>query len=143
MLRKIVLIQIVVLMAVFLVAGSGMLFASDDDRQDVIYTCACGDGCNCGSVSTEPGNCNCGKPMAWGHVVRVEGNEALVCTCGEGCKCKQDADDPTKCSCGNKLKRVDLKDSGVYFCNCGGSCACNTLSGKPGPCKCGMKLKKQ
>jgi len=111
------------------------------DRHDVIYTCACGDGCGCNSVSTKPGNCKCGKPMGWGHMVKVEGDEALVCTCAEGCTCKQDAADPTKCGCGKTLKRVSLKDTGVYFCNCGGSCKCNTASDKPEDCKCGMPLK--
>lgn len=27
------------------------------------YTCACGEGCNCGTISQKPGNCACGKPM--------------------------------------------------------------------------------
>ena len=27
------------------------------------YACACGDGCNCGSVSQKPGKCGCGKDM--------------------------------------------------------------------------------
>jgi len=27
------------------------------------YTCGCGDGCNCGSVSQKPGKCGCGKEM--------------------------------------------------------------------------------
>jgi hypothetical protein len=27
------------------------------------YTCACGEGCNCGFISQKPGNCSCGKPM--------------------------------------------------------------------------------
>jgi len=140
-----ILIMAIVLGFLATVAGqalaAGMADKGEADRQDVLYTCACGDGCACNSVSKDPGNCNCGKPMAWGHVVKVEGDEALVCNCAEGCKCKQDADDPTKCGCGKDLKRVSLKDSGLYFCNCGGSCACNTLSDKAGPCKCGMKLK--
>lgn len=27
------------------------------------YTCACGEGCNCGTVSQMPGKCACGKDM--------------------------------------------------------------------------------
>jgi hypothetical protein len=53
-------------------------------------------------VKVEPGNCSCGKPLAWGHVVKVEGDVALVCTCTEGCTCKIDATDPTKCGCGKE-----------------------------------------
>jgi hypothetical protein len=28
------------------------------------YACACGDGCNCGTISQNPGKCACGKEMA-------------------------------------------------------------------------------
>ncbi len=27
------------------------------------YACACGAGCNCGTISQKPGNCACGKEM--------------------------------------------------------------------------------
>lgn len=112
------------------------------DRTDVLYTCDCGPQCNCNSMSTHPGNCACGKPMKWGHVLKIEGNEAILCQCAEGCQCKLDPNDPTKCGCGKPVKRVNLKGTGIYFCNCGGSCFCNTVSDKPGNCKCGMPLKK-
>lgn len=113
-----------------------------EQRNDVLYYCDCGPQCKCDSVSTTPGNCKCDKPMKWGHVLKVEGDEALVCTCAEGCKCSLDPTDPTKCGCGNQMKRINLKGTGIYFCNCGGSCMCNTLSDKAGKCKCGMDLKK-
>jgi hypothetical protein len=115
---------------------------ADEPRQDVLYYCNCGPECNCNSVSTHPGNCKCGKPMKGGHVLKIEGNEAIVCTCGPECHCKLDPKDPTKCGCGNPVKRINLKGTGIYFCNCGGSCMCNTVSDKPGKCKCGMDLKK-
>lgn len=28
-----------------------------------IYTCACGEGCDCGTISQKPGKCACGKEM--------------------------------------------------------------------------------
>ena len=116
---------------------------AEEQRKDVLYTCNCGPDCKCNTVSTKPGNCACGQPMKWGHVVKIEGNEALLCTCKEGCKCSGlDPKDPTKCACGNPVKRVSLKGTGLYFCNCGGSCMCNTVSDSPGKCKCGMELKK-
>ena len=122
---------------------SGAVAQADaqDVRNDVLYTCACGAGCDCNSVSKTPGNCRCGKPLAWGHVVKVEGSEALLCSCGEGCSCKQDAANPTQCACGKPLKRVNLAGTGLFFCNCGGSCTCNTISDAAGNCKCGMPLK--
>ena len=57
---------------------------ADEPRQDVLYYCNCGADCHCNSVSVKPGDCKCGKPMKWGHVLKIEGNEALVCTCDRG-----------------------------------------------------------
>jgi len=134
---------------IFFIAFSVFLLSSimgsakaDEARQDVLYYCNCGPECNCNSVSTKPGDCKCGKPMQWGHVVKIEGDDALVCTCDTGCKCSIDPKDATKCGCGKAVKRINLKGTGMHFCNCGGSCMCNTVSDKPGKCKCGMDLKK-
>ncbi len=115
---------------------------ASETRQDVLYACNCGPTCTCKTVATQPGNCACGQPMKWGHMLKVEGTEAILCTCNEGCKCALDPNDPSKCGCGQPVKRVNLKGTGLYFCNCGGSCFCNTSSATPGPCKCGMPLKK-
>jgi len=112
------------------------------ERHDILYVCNCGPECKCNSVSTQPGNCACGKPMVAYHVVKVEGDEALLCTCGAGCKCAIDPADSSKCGCGKEVKRVSLKGTGIFFCNCGGSCFCNTAADQPGQCKCGMPLKK-
>ena len=109
-------------------------------RHDVVYACGCGPECACGDIATAPGKCSCGEDLVWAHVVKVEGNEALLCTCKEGCECEISADDPTKCACGNALRRVSLEGSGLYYCNCGGSCTCNYVADAPGTCKCGMEL---
>ena len=106
----------------------------------VIYWCACGPECKCNTVSLKPGKCACGKEMAGGHVVFMEGNTALACTCGPTCTCKIDPKDHTKCGCGKPIKRINLEGTGLYFCNCAGSCGCNTVSDKPDACKCGMPL---
>ena len=125
---------------VIAVAVTGLAFAvKEEARHDVLYTCSCASEC-CKTASLTPGKCGCGKPLVWGHVVKVEGNEALVCSCKEGCACKVDEKNPGKGTCGNALKRVSLAGTGIYFCNCGGSCTCNHLSDKPGTCHCGMDL---
>lgn len=117
--------------------------SSSSERHDILYSCNCGPQCNCNTLSTKPGKCACGVPLKWGHVLKIEGNEAILCQCEEGCQCGGlDAKDPTKCLCGTAVKRVNLEGSGLQFCNCGGSCFCNTVSEKAGQCKCGMKLKK-
>lgn len=123
-------------------AGKAMAPAEAGQRQDILYVCDCGADCHCNSVSTTPGNCACGKPMRAYHIVKIEGDEALLCTCGANCRCAIDPADSSKCGCGKPVKRVSLKGTGIYFCNCGGSCTCNTVSAQPGPCKCGMALKK-
>jgi hypothetical protein len=110
-------------------------------RHDVVYVCACGPECTCNTVKTSPGTCTCGKELAWAHVVKIEGDEALLCTCDEGCTCSIDPADPSKCGCGKPIRRISLKGTGLYFCNCGGSCTCNHVSDKPGTCGCGMELK--
>ena len=133
------LVLSVLLLAAFMVSAKAA-----EERHDVLYTCDCGPQCKCNSMSTKPGDCKCGKPMKWGHVIKTEGNDAILCMCAEGCKCSGlDPKDPSKCACGNPVKRVSLKGTGIYFCNCGGSCTCNTVSDTPGTCKCGMDLKKE
>jgi hypothetical protein len=111
------------------------------EPRNVLYTCACGEACQCVKAGTKDGQCACGKPLKWSHVVKVEGSVALVCSCAKGCKCKLDPKDATQCGCGHAVARVELKGTGLYFCNCGSSCACNTVSDMPGQCGCGMALK--
>jgi len=137
--NRILLLVMLSVVMLYAVMGSAK---ADEQRQDVLYYCDCGADCHCNSVSTKPGNCKCDKPMKGGHVLKIEGDEALVCTCAEGCKCSLDPKDPSKCGCGNFVKRINLKGTGIYFCNCGGSCMCNTVSDSPGKCKCNMDLKK-
>ena len=139
--RSLGFVLLVALVTIALSPAGSTLAA--EERQDVLYTCNCGPECKCNTVSIKPGKCACDTPLKWGHVLRIEGNEAILCQCAEGCKCSGlDAQDPSKCVCGTPVKRVSLEKTGIYFCNCGGSCTCNTVSEEPGSCKCGMKLKK-
>lgn len=119
----------------------GAAAATAQQPAATIYWCACGPECKCNSVSKQPGKCTCGKEMAGGHVIWVEGSTAVACTCGPECTCSLDPNDKTKCACGKPVKRIDLKGTGLYYCNCGGACGCNTVSDKPGACAaCGMEL---
>lgn len=139
--KKTSILWIVMAVAVAIGIAGLSLAAKDEVRNDVLYTCGCGPSCACKTASVTPGKCGCGKPLVWGHVVKVEGNDALVCSCKEGCTCKLDEKNPGKCTCGHDLKRLSLVGTGLYFCNCGGSCTCNHISDKPGKCHCGMELK--
>lgn len=133
---------LILLAATLALAAMGEMKKADGERKDQLYWCACGDGCTCGSVATKPGNCTCGKPMAGGHLLKMDGTVATVCQCGPDCKCSLSKDDPTKCGCGSTVKKVELKDTEVFTCNCNGSCECNTVSDKEGDCGCGMPLRK-
>ncbi len=137
MFRLLMVLGIAVFLVACATAGGGK---KAEARRDLIYWCDCGAECKCNSVATHPGKCSCGKEMAGGHVVFMEGNVALVCTCGTDCTCKIDPKDHTKCGCGKPVKRIDLAGTGLYFCNCKGSCGCNTVSDKPGTCACGGPL---
>jgi hypothetical protein len=110
------------------------------ERHDIVYACNCGPECDCGSISTEPGNCSCGSELAAAHVLKVDGHDAKLCMMGPDCSCDIDAEDDTRCTCPGDVKTVSLDGSGLYFCNCGGSCTCNYVSAEPGNCACGMEL---
>lgn len=112
------------------------------ERRDVLYTCNYGPQCKHKTVSTQPGKCGCGFPLKWGHILKTEGNEAILCQCSEGCQCYGIDNRQYYCNCGVPIKRVDLTGTGIYFCNCGSACYCNTVSDAPEKCRCGVLLKK-
>ncbi|MBF0518674.1 MAG: hypothetical protein HQK92_03015 [Nitrospirae bacterium] len=131
------------MMVVLLIAGLTVAEGAKKKSKgpsNVLYVCSCGDECACKKVFTKPGKCACGKKTVAMHILKIEGDEALLCTCGKGCTCKLNPDDPTKCGCGKPVKRVSLK--GLYVCGCTDNCTCNTVSDKPGKCKCGTEMRK-
>ncbi len=136
-----VVFPFVIACALMLVSCSTRGPSAKCGRQDVIYVCGCGSDCKCATVSAKPGKCGCGHDLIPGHVKKVEANEAYLCMCDPGCKCSLDPKDSTKCGCGRPIRKVSLKETGIYFCSCGGSC-CNKVSNELGKCKCGMQLKK-
>lgn len=105
-----------------------------------IYACKCGEGCDCNTVATEPGDCACGKKMGEYNVLKLDGDNAIVCACGGGCECDLNSADPSLCTCGVPVKTVSLK--GLYACACGPGCDCNTVADAPGVCACGKELRK-
>ena len=133
--------RFVVIMLALILVVAAVSFADEKAKENgqPYYICNCGPDCNCNSMSKEPGNCKCGKPMKQTHLLAIEGGNALFCTCGTGCNCKINEQDHSKCGCGNPVKKISLK--GKYICDCGAGCSCNTISDTPGSCKCGKPLK--
>ncbi len=89
---------------------------------DEIYACNCGEGCQCNTMSKNPGKCTCGKDMVKAKVTKVEEGKAYLMAEGW------------------KKERV-FKTTGKYACDCP-DCKCNTISQNPGKCPCGVEMKK-
>jgi hypothetical protein len=88
---------------------------------ETVYVCACGDGCDCKTMSRKEGKCSCGKALGKGVVSKVEGDKAVVTVDG---------------------KDLNLITKAKYACACGDGCKCGTISQKPGKCSCGTEMKK-
>lgn len=90
---------------------------------DAVYACACGEACECKTLSRNPGKCTCGKDLGKGVITSVKGDVAMVklesqelafptkakyaCDCGEACKCGSIGQKPGKCTCGKEMKKVE------------------------------------
>jgi len=92
-------------------------------KGDAVYVCACGESCDCMTMSRKAGQCSCGNEMAKTEVDKVEDGKIYVkvkgkvqtfpakakyaCACGDGCKCGTVSQKPGKCSCGTEMKKVE------------------------------------
>lgn len=88
---------------------------------DELYVCNC-EGCPCHTISTNAGQCTCGKDMVKAKVVKVEEGKADFMA--EGWE-----------------KARTFTTVGKYACACGPDCPCNTISQNPGKCTCGKEMK--
>lgn len=109
-----------------LVAGT-LVFAGDKSTMelkvgDEIFACNCGDECPCKTMSSNAGNCTCGKEMVKAKVVKIDGGIAML----------KAPDWP---------KERSFPTTGKYMCACGPDCNCNTIAQNPGKCTCGKEMK--
>jgi len=116
---------LLVIMGILFTIGlvSTFSIASTDGKMNVkvgdeVYVCGCGEACDCGTMSRNPGNCVCGKPMVKTKVTKVE--KSMISVEGQ-----------TK----------TYNSVGKYTCACGPDCKCDTISQKPGKCTCGKEMK--
>jgi len=107
--------------SIAMIAFADSMGKMDLNVGDEIYACSCGEGCDCGTLSREPGKCGCGNPLVKAKVVKVEGDMAYLLA--EGWE-----------------KPRAFKTVGKYACACGKECKCHTISQKPGKCGCGMEM---
>jgi hypothetical protein len=119
--KKTLLVVLGIIFTMGLIAA--ISFASSDGKMelkagDQVYACNCGEKCACGTLSMNPGNCTCGKPMVKTTVTKVENGDISV----EG-------------------QTKTYKSVGKYACACGPACKCGTISQNPGNCTCGTKMK--
>jgi len=88
---------------------------------DTVYVCACGEGCDCKTMSRKEGKCSCGKALGKGVITSMDGDKAMVNLAG---------------------KDLSFTTKAKYVCDCGETCNCDTISQKPGKCSCGKEMKK-
>lgn len=107
--------------AFLLLALGGMILAGDFPVKagDKVYVCACGEKCDCGTVSKKAGKCGCGHDLVETTVTKVEEGSFTATVDG---------------------KARTFKTTAKYVCGCGETCDCYTMSDKPGKCSCGMDL---
>lgn len=71
------------------------------------FVIACNSGKECGKFQTavkDAKDCKCGAETDKLHVLKVEGEVAVVCPCGGGCACELNANNPYLCGCGSPVK---------------------------------------
>ncbi len=118
----------VLLMVVVALVAVSLAFALDKSKMDLkvgdeVFACNCGEKCPCNTMSTNAGNCTCGKPMVKAKVTKIEGGKATLTAAGWGAE-------------------RTFATTGKYMCACGPECKCNTISQAAGKCTCGKEMKK-
>ncbi|MFZ4856299.1 MAG: hypothetical protein ACOYL3_07870 [Desulfuromonadaceae bacterium] len=93
----------------------------DAKSGDTIYVCACGDGCDCGSLAHKAGKCGCGKELVKTTVDKIEKGRAFYKVDG---------------------KEMSSPVQGKFTCGCGDGCDCGTVSQKAGKCACDKDMVK-
>ena len=96
------------LLVVVLALTAGCHLLGHNEEAMSLYVCDCGADC-CKVAESEPGTCDCSKPLKKVHVIEQNGDQASVCACDADCGCGVNAEDPTKCGCGTPLKTINLK----------------------------------
>jgi hypothetical protein len=119
---------LLVLSLLFVFAAVGLAFAAkgpdgkfDAKVGDEIYACACGAGCDCGTLGKQEGNCACGQKMAKTKVTKIEKGRVYYMIDG---------------------KELSAPTQGKYACGCGEGCNCGYIGQKPGKCGCDKDMVK-
>jgi len=110
---------VTVFFAIFVYAATdnGAMVLTPDAE---VYACGCGDGCDCHTLSRNPGKCTCDKDLVKSKVLKVD--EGMVVLDVNG-------------------KEKTFPTTGKYTCACGPACNCDTISQNPGKCSCGKPMK--
>lgn len=97
-------------------ADSGTMMLAPGDE---VYACACGDGCDCKTMSRNPGKCTCGNDLVKSNVLEADKGMVIL-----------DVNN----------KKDTFPTTGKYTCACGPTCDCGTISQNPGKCTCGKPM---
>jgi hypothetical protein len=78
-------------------------------KGDFVTVCKPGKGCGRFETATkDPKECKCGAEEEQLHVLKVEGDVAVLCQCGGGCACELNKENPYLCGCGTPVKVVRI-----------------------------------
>jgi hypothetical protein len=104
------IVLLVVLIGLVAFAGLAAL-AADNEIKKGEFVSVCKPGTECGKVETaakDPKGCKCGAEAEQLHVLKTEGDVAVLCQCGGGCACDLNAKNPYLCGCGRPVKIVRI-----------------------------------
>jgi hypothetical protein len=88
-----------------------MTWATENPVKKGDFISICKSGKSCGKFETgskDAAECKCGAETEQLHVLKLEGDVAVVCQCGGGCACDLNAKNPYLCGCGTPVKVVRI-----------------------------------
>lgn len=104
------LITVTLILGLVALCGLTAWAASHEIKQGDFVT-VCKAGKDCGKFDTavmDAKTCKCGAEADKLHVLKVEGEFAVLCQCGGGCACELNAKNPYLCGCGSPVKVVRI-----------------------------------
>jgi hypothetical protein len=106
--KKFTLIMVVVGFMAFVGLGA---WAGDVEikQGDFVTVCKAGKACGKFEVAAkEAKDCKCGAVKDKMHVLKIDGDVAVLCQCGGMCACELHPKNPYLCGCGTPVKVVKL-----------------------------------
>jgi hypothetical protein len=107
--KRVLMSGLLMLVAVSFLGFSAWAVEGEIKKDDFVTICKSGDGCSKFEMATmDSKDCKCGAQSEKLHVLKVEGDVAVLCQCGGGCACDLNTKNPYLCGCGSPVKVVRI-----------------------------------